>query len=477
MTSPSSPIHCAAIDLGATSGRVIVGSLRGRELELSEAYRFPNSFNSLRNHHYWNVGGLLEHIVEGLRKAKTAFPSLQTCGIDTWGVDHALLDAKGRLVFPVHAYRDERTNQLHGSLVGTEDDRLLYQWTGVDSKTFHTAFQLAEVLKNYPGISDVVKQCLFLSDYLNFLLTGVASTEISIASTSQLLDIKSGQWSRQTLDYFGIPTHWFKKPVHAGRILGPLESAGLESIELVQTPGHDTSCAFEAIPLENKGRNTLILSTGTWFLLGLHTDRAILTERAQDEGYSHERTGQGTLRPNFGLLGLWLVEQVLRDFRKRPSSASDWAALVEAAEELPAARDLLNIKDKRLFSPTSMKTAIDEQLKEKGAALPESLPGYFRLICDSLAAGTRDAVRTMEELNAQTFDSIAVMGGGSKNRLLCQRLADFTGKTITAYDLEGAATGNLGYQFLALGGVSSLDEFRDLLRPQLNPRIFRPKPN
>jgi rhamnulokinase len=462
----------AAIDLGATSGRVIVGQVSSKGIELTETHRFPNAFTTLGSHNYWDPGRLYGEVMTGLKEAKRLFPELQCCGVDTWGVDHAITNKEGRLAFPVHAYRDERTIPVMKSIREKGDGRRLFNLTGLPLVTYNTGLQLAETLGAFPGLKAVGEQVMLLPDYINFLLTGRRACEFSHASTTQLLDVNGRDWSPEALEYFGIPASWFESPVDAGILLGKVKgSRRLADLDVALVPGHDTSCAFEAIPQDG---NSLIVSSGTWMLVGGITKQPCLGDEAFDLGVSNERTGNGGYRPNKILLGLWLLERTIPAFDKRPQSDAEWSSLISAASELPRPEVLIDTSDEELFNPGDMKAAIDKQLLANNGQPPKDLPGYMQLICCSLGASVRDTALRMESILNTRFDNIVIVGGGSKNALLCQMIADFSGKRVTSYNLEAASVGNMAYQLLALGKIAHLGEFHDLIRPTLSEKVYKP---
>lgn len=466
-------IHCAAIDLGATSGRVIVGSYSKEGLELTEIHRFPNGFHKLGKYAYWDLGGFFAEIQKGLVEAKRVFPDLASCGVDTWGVDHALVDKTGRLCFPVHAYRDERTEPLLKKIKSSGKDKALYDWTGIPPINYNTGLQLAETVTAFPHLREVVDRVLFLPDYFNYLLSGSMVNEVSIASTGQFLDVHTGGFSSEALEFFGIPQSWFEGPTKAGRRLGKVcDISGLEGVEVVLVPGHDTSCAFEAIPQTGQ---SLLVSAGTWLLTGGLTEKPAIGDEAFALGVSNERDGQGKPRPNKILLGLWLLEKTLLSFESGPESSAEWNALIEAAEDKPEAEVYIDTTDEALFNPFDMRAAIDANLKKQGGKPPETLAGYTRLICDSLGRSVANAAQAFSSMTGTEFDSISIVGGGSKNRLLCQRIADFSGWPVSSYSLEGTTVGNIGYQLLGLGEISGLEAFRQSIAPKLNARSYHPR--
>ncbi len=468
-------ITSAAIDLGATSGRVILGTYAKNRLTLEEVHRFPNSFRSLNGSDYWDLPGLFAEIKTGLFKAKQRAPKLASVGVDTWGVDYVLVNDAGRLVFPAHAYRDRRTEPFYEQLKGGSLERI-YEATGLPNLSYNTSVQLQEAVTSCPALEDLATRCLFLPDYFNFLLSGKMENEFSIASTSQLIDVHGKVFSRTALSYFRVPSNWLTTPLLSPKFIGRIASRvpELSDVKVVAVPRHDTSCAYDAMPASPDGTD-IYISSGTWSLVGFETTGPIVGPEALRIGISNERTGDGRYRPNKGCLGLWLLEQTLTAFSARPTSAKEWSALIDAAEKLPAPKGLIDISDHSLFNPASMRAAIDAQLKRKKIPAPKTLAGYVRLICDSLGQGHGNAVKNFERLTGKKFKRVLMIGGGSKNRLLCQATADACGLPVAAFDLEGSAVGNLANQFIALGAVKNLAQFRANLSRTLAKKIYNPR--
>jgi rhamnulokinase len=474
------PIHCAAVDLGATSGRVILGTWSRECLDLREVHRFPNAFSSVGGHDYWDIPGLWAQIKTGLVKAQSAAKGrLASVGVDTWGVDYVLVNDAGRIVFPTHAYRDARTQPGLTRLANTRAAlERIYAATGIPNVFYNTSLQLAETVATCPAIEDLATRCLFLPDYFNFLLSGRMENEFTVASTSQLIDVHSTGWSRAALDYFRVPPLWFTEPVLAGTKLGKVVSLPeLAGVKVVAVPGHDTACAYDAMPADPAGGD-LYISSGTWSLVGFESDAPVLGPDAFAARIANERTGNGRYRPLTNVVGLWLLEQTMKDFAKRPSNDREWAALITAAESLrsPARerRDLLDVSDPAFVNPPSMKAAIDTQMKKRGLKPPRDLPAYTRLICDSLGRGHADAMRAFERLSGRTFKRILIVGGGSKNRLLGQATADAAGVPVVSLALEGTAVGNIANQLIALRVVKNLAAFRAKLAKNLKQTIYNP---
>ena len=480
-----SPVFTAAVDLGATSGRVILGAWANHRLTLNEVHRFPNTFRTLGAHDYWDLGTLWHEAQTGLRQAVAALPrgaKLASVGVDTWGVDYALVNDAGRLVFPVHAYRDARTQPGLQRLGNTRAVlERIYAATGIPNVFYNASLQLEEVVAHCPALEDLATRCLFLPDYFNFLLSGRMENELTIASTSQLIDVHSTDWSRPALDHFRVPPQWFSKPVLAGTKLGWVKNfPELAATQVIAVPGHDTACAYDAMPASPDGTD-LYISSGTWSLVGFESDTPVLGHDALTARISNERIGDGRYRPLTNVIGLWLLEGTLKDFASRPKSDKEWTALIGAAEKLnrgsELARDsLLDVSDPTFANPPSMKAAIDAQLKRRKIPAPKNLADYTRLICDSLGRGHADAMRSFEKMTGRKFRRILIVGGGSKNRLLCQATADAAGVPVVSFSLEGTAVGNIASQLIALRAVKNLATFRQHLSANLKQTVCAPKP-
>jgi rhamnulokinase len=515
----SKPIHCAAIDLGATSGRVVVGAWTKGRLTTQEVHRFPNALCSAAGHDYWDLPGLWQEVQAGLRAAVASLPkgaTLASVGVDTWGCDYVLLNDAGRIVFPPHAYRDARTQAGLNHLQNTRAalDRI-YAATGIPAVFYNSSLQLAETIASCPAITDLATRCLFLPDYFNYLLSGRMANGLSIAGTTQLLDIHGNDWSRVALDYFRVPHVWLTTPVPTGMKLGrllpgvidgvgrtgPVRRGGalpfdpLKHTQVIAVPGHDTTCAYDAMPAAADGAD-IFLSSGTWSLVGFESDEPLLGAEALAARVANDRTGRGEFRPLVNVIGLWMLEETLKDFASRPKNDREWAKLIKEASGLPswsagdpargskrsAARSpqlqkpvVLDMIFAEFGHPPSMKAAIDAQLKRRKLPRPKNLAGYVRLICDSLGAGHALAIRDFEKLSGRTFQRILMVGGGSKNSLLCQATANASGLPVHSFALEGSVTGNLASQLIALKAVKNLAAFRESLASDLKQTVYEPK--
>lgn len=456
----------------------MLGTWSQGRLTLEEAHRFPNTFRSLGRHDYWEIGALWHEVQAGLRLAAAKLPRgarLASVGVDTWGVDYALLNDAGRLIFPVHAYRDARTQPGLRRLGQTRAAlERVYAATGIPNVFYNTSLQLEEAIASCPALEDLASRCLFLPDYFNYLLSGRMENELSIASTSQLIDVHGTGWSRAALDYFRIPPAWFSQPVRAGTRLGRVQGIPeIAGAQVIAVPGHDTACAYDAMPAAPDGSD-LFLSSGTWSLVGYESDTPVLGAEALAARVANERIGDGRYRPLTNVIGLWVLEGVLKDFKSRPEGHRAWAALIEEAGRLPAPK-LLDVTDPAFGNPPSMRAAIDAQRRRHRLPAPKNLAGYVRLICDSLGRGHADAKAAFERMTGRRFRRILMVGGGSRNRLLCQATADAAGIPVVSFALEGTAVGNIARQLIALGAVKDLAAFRQTLDGHLKQTVYRPR--
>lgn len=468
--SAAKSISVAAVDMGATSGRVFNVRWDGARLSMVEAHRFSHGFERLGNHYYWQPGNLFREIVRGLQTNCREHPDTSSCGVDFWGVDYALVLKDGRLAHPVYAYRDERTrNIMHDP--ASDKARDWYLKTGLPPVVYNTSYQLQETLTAMPALAGSVERCLMLPDYVNYLLSGTMLNEVSIASTSQLLSLQGLKYSAEILEEIGIPQNWFAGPSKAGIRLDKVRGErGLENLSVSLVPGHDTSCAFEGAPGAND--NDFIISTGTWVLVGSYSDKPFPVDEGLSHGISHERCGNGAFRPTKILLGLWLVEKLLESFQTKPASAGEWMQLDEAVAKTPVPGYVLDTTDTALFNPKDMQQAIDAQLQKRELPLPNSLPEYLRLASESIGQSIADYLTRFENVLGRPYKRIVLIGGGAKNPILCRSIAARSGKKVHAFPTEAAVIGNAAYQLKAMDVIDSVESFRAGLVEQFEPRVF-----
>jgi rhamnulokinase len=487
MSGATAAVRVAAVDLGATSGRVMAVETGPGGLTATEAHRFPNGATDAGGHLVWDFEGLLAGIVEGLRRAAASGP-VQSVGIDTWGVDYGLLDARGNLLGAPVSYRDGRTEQgveLLGERIGTDE---LYAVTGIQHQRFNTVYQLAAEAAGLapggraPGDSRLARaeRLLLMPDLIAHALTGVAATEITNASTTGMLDAGTRSWSPRVLDALGIGKDLFGDLVEPGTVVGPVTAAITEATGLapgtpvVAVGSHDTASAVAAVPGLRRG--VAFISSGTWSLVGLELDTPILTPGSREANFTNELGVDGTVRYLRNVAGLWLLSECRREWAATGDPAELPDLLADAAGE-PAGAALVRADDDAFLAPGGMPGRIAEAVSRAGGPPPRTRGQTVRCIVDSLALAYATAVREAAVLSGTPVDAVRVVGGGSRNHLLCQATADATGLVVHAGPAEGTALGNALVQARALGAITGgLDALRDLVAASCPVTAYTPDP-
>lgn len=481
-----------AIDLGAESGRVIVGVLDDGVLRTHEVHRFEHGPVRLPGGLFWDVTGFWREILRGLasavRWARAEGTSLRSVGVDTWGVDFALLDGRGELVGLPHCYRDEQHEAARDAVLTMIPEQEIYATTGVRTMALNTLYQLhartetmGDTIQSAgPGR---VSSLLFMPDYFHFLLSGVRKNEASIASTSQMVDRSCGGWATGMLGRLGLPVHVLGEVVKSGTVLGPIraeiaDEIGLAAGErrrlLVVTPGsHDTASAIAAVPAK-PGTSWAYLSSGTWSLMGVELDRPCITEEARTAGFTNEVGVGGTVRFLKNIVGLWMVQECRRDL-ERQGRAISYAALTDEAAGAEPFRTLLDPEHTPFLQPGDMLEKI--RVFARAASQPEPrTPGEFVRCClESLALSYRLTLAGLGRVTSRRIDVLHVVGGGGKNRLLNQMTADACDRPVVVGPLEATATGNILVQAIGLGLARDPAELREIVARSQPTEVFAPK--
>lgn len=455
-----------ALDLGAESGRGVVGTLSddGR-LSLEEIHRFPNGPIRMGSTQYWDLPRLTAELETAITKAG----EVQSLGVDTWGVDFGLIGSKGELVgLPVH-YRDARTNGFIEKVFAKLPQSEIFAKTGIQTMQLNTLFQLAALSEFSPRLVDAADKLLFMPDLLHYFLTGEAQTEYTIASTSQLLDAQTRDWSNPLFSALGLPRQLFSKPVPEGTRIG--ERNG---VPVIAPGGHDTACAVAAVPAQ-QGSGWAYLSSGTWSLLGLEVPYPILTPEAAAANVTNEGGVAGTIRLLKNIGGLWLVQECRRAWAHLGKERSYDELTRLAAEATPLAA-VIDPDHPSLLAPSDMPAAIRQLCSETGQTPPEGVGATVRCCLDSLALKYRTVLDTLERLSGQKVTTLHIVGGGSQNRLLNQLAADATGRTVVAGPIEATAIGNVLSQALSLGLIGSLEELRAIVGASFPLETYTPDP-
>ena len=462
-----------AVDIGASSGRHIVAWLEKGKIQTREVYRFPNGATERSGHLCWDAQALAEHVISGLRAAHDQGLDPVSVGIDTWGVDFALLDGAGQLVGDMVAYRDSRTEGMDTRLEKTMPFADMYRLCGIARQPFNTVYQLMAVVREHPEYRDRVKDFLLVPEYLSYCLTGRRAHEWTNVSTTALGDAQTRAFSREIIRAANLPEGWFETPiVQPGTRLGPLlpdiaRRVGFDA-EVILPATHDTGSAYMAVPARDE--HAAFLSSGTWSLLGTELRAPVTDARALRSGFTNEGGYGGTTRFLKNIMGMWMLQCIHRETGKAHSFAE--MADMAAASDYPA---YVDATDNRFLAPASMLEEVRAALREQGAPEPRGLADILRAVTVGLAVCYRDAIGEMSEITGKTFTSVNIVGGGSQNVVLNQLTADLTGLPVYAGPTEGTALGNLAAQMIADGAFADLPAFRAALPASFDIVPYNPK--
>jgi rhamnulokinase len=473
-----------AIDIGASSGRVILGRVAGSpggtRAELETVHRFPNGVKEFDGGLRWDFDALFAEVLTGLAAAATAAAArgegIASIGIDTWAVDYGLVNGAGELVAAPFSYRDERSRAAVARVHQELDPARLYATTGLQFLPFNTIYQLA----TEAGLDGL--QALLIPDLIGFLLTGRRRTEATNASTTGLFDAVAGEWATEFLAALGLPGDLFPPLIQPGEILGTLlpeiaERTGLPAATKVVAVGsHDTASAVAAVPAGAGGEKEKFayVSSGTWSLVGVELSHPVLTEASRAANFTNERGVDGTIRYLRNVGGLWLLSECQRTWAAE-GYRPELEELLEAAATLPPGGPVINADDPCFIAPDNMPERIRAAVLNTGTVLPEHPAHIVRCILDSLAAGYARTIADAERLADMRAGVVHIVGGGSQNRLLCQLTADATGKTVIAGPVEATALGNVLVQARAAGVLrGGLGELRAVVRASQQPEEYVP---
>jgi rhamnulokinase len=456
-------LRLAAIDLGAESGRVVAGAFDGERLAIEEVHRFPNVPVTIGGTIHWDVLRLFGDIAAGLRKAGAAGP-LATVGVDTWGVDFGLLDARGRLLAnPVH-YRDARTVGVDEAAFAVVPRAEIYAATGIQFMTLNTLYQLYSMVRAGDPLLRASDRLLMMADLFAHFLSGAAVSEYTLASTSQALDAVTRDWSRPLLERLGIPTRLLPDIVPAGTVVGGLvgdlaAAPRLGATRVVLPGSHDTASAVVGTPLA--GPATAYLSSGTWSLIGLEVHAPVISTVSLAANLTNEGGVAGTIRLLRNVVGLWLVQESRRALWPGPDRPSyeDLAAMAEAA---PAFTAFIDPDDPRFLRPGDLPARTREFCAQTGQPEPADAGTLVRVLLESLALRYATAIDQLAAATGRPIEAVHVVGGGSSNDLLCRLTAGASGLPVRAGPVEATAIGNLAVQAMAVGELASVAEAREL---------------
>ncbi len=483
MSNNNDPVYLA-VDLGASGGRVLAGKLTDKSIELDELHRFSNGGLRQGKRLVWNLLGLWEQVSEGLAKGAAKYGSaIRSVGVDTWGVDYVLLDSNRDVVGPCFHYRDARTRGMMEQAFERIPRADIFYETGLQFMEINTAYQLLAMRMESSPLLDIAERFLMVPDYFHWQLSGELCNEFTNASTTQLLNVETGKWSKRVLDAFEIPAHLFGTPVDPGTSLGTItqdvsERTGLSRDVKVMVPAtHDTGSAVLAVPAKSfaaEQPDWCYISCGTWSLFGAELPRPRINETCQMFNFTNEGGVNGSVRLLKNISGLWIVQQCRAQWRREGHDWS-WDHLIQLAEAAPPMESIIDTDDPSLAAPANMPEAIREFCKRTGQTPPTTEGEVIRCALESLALRYRLVLDYLEQVVGNRLSTIHMVGGGVQNRMLCQLAADACQRVVIAGPVEATALGNVMMQAIGNGELASIDEARSRIRATSGVREYHPR--
>lgn len=469
-----SKVYLAA-DFGGGSGRVIAGWLEDGKLTMEEIHRFGNRQVRLGDHVYWDFPALFEDMKAGLKKAASKGYEVESIGVDTWGVDFGLIDRDGQLLGNPVCYRDARTAGMTEKLFETLNPTEHYATTGIQVMEINTLAQLLSI-KGTAQL-EAAEHLLFMPDLFSYFLTGKATNEYCIASTSELLDAKRREWSWETIEALGLPKRIFGDIVMPGTVRGELrkdiaEETGLKDVKVIAVGSHDTASAVAAVPAIEGDGPVAFLSSGTWSLLGIELPEPILTEEARQAEFTNEGGVGGRIRFLQNITGLWILQRLMAEWKERGEEQTFGELLPAAAQA--SISSIIPVADAAFTNPPSMEKAISDYCRQSNQPVPQTKGEFVRCLFQSLAKKYQDAIEGVNGLLPESLKRLHIIGGGSQNGLLNQFTADALGIPVWAGPVEATAMGNILVQAMAAGEVADLAELREVVRRSVTPKVFEP---
>jgi len=467
-----------AVDLGAESGRVMLGAVSDSELELKEIHRFDNASIKQDDSLRWDFAKLVSNIKEGIGKAvKVAAGSVCGIGVDSWGVDFGLIDENGDLIENPYHYRDSRTDEMMDKAFGLMGKRQIYDNTGIQFMQINSVYQLLAAKTFHPELLEKASKLIFIADLVSYYLCGEIFAEYSLASTSQLMDMSTKNWSKEIFDKLGLPIELMPAVVAPGTVVGKLKNElakefDSESIDIIAIGSHDTASAVAAVPA--KEEKWTYLSSGTWSLLGLEIPNAIIS----DQTFKHQLTNEGgvanTIRLLKNIMGLWIVQECRRYWKAEGEDLS-YSQITQMARDAEPFKAFLNPNDNAFFAPGKMPERINEYLAGSGQSTIDDKGQIIRVVLEGLAFNYRWMIEKLEEISGDSIDVLHIVGGGIQNELLCQFAANATGKKVITGPIEATASGNIIMQAIANGQIESLQKGREIVANSFELKTYLPQ--
>lgn len=466
-----------AFDLGATSGRSILGTVADGKVEIKELTRFPNAVTELHGKYYWNLMGLYQALREGLVACNKEGIVPESIGIDTWGVDVVPIGEDGSILSMPRAYRDPYTVGMPERFFEKVSREKVYEKTGIQIMNFNTLYQIFAGMETDYVPMKQAKYLLFMPDALAYMLTGEKVCEYTISSTSQILDPRTKDFDKELLEAAGVDASVFSKPVFPGTVVGTLTDAlaqysRLGKVNVVSVAGHDTASAVAAVPALDE--NFAYLSSGTWSLMGIESKEPVITPETYELNYTNEGGVEGTTRFLKNICGMWILEQCRKEWTLSGKDYS-YPEIVEMAMSATPFKSFIQPDDPSFANPPSMLEAINAFCERNGQEKPENDAQVIRLIFESLALRYRQVLEDLDRIATHPIERLHIIGGGSKNRLLNQLTANAIGRKVVAGPSEATAIGNVMIQAMAAGVVSSLQEMRSIIHASVETEEFAPE--
>lgn len=466
-----------AFDLGAESGRGLIGAFDGERLQLEVVHRFPNGAVQTLDTLHWDVLRLYGEMVTGLRKAAAEHGTLASIGVDTWGVDFALLGRDGTLLGNPRHYRDPHTETIMEEAFQQVPKAEIFRQTGIQFMRFNSLFQLLALRRARSPLLEMAQTLLFIPDLFHYWFTGLKVNEYTDASTSQLIQPESRSWARDLFARFELPDRILGTLVKPGTVLGPLRASvgahtGLTGVPVIAPATHDTAAAVAGVPAS--GPSWAYISSGTWSLMGAEIAEPLTHEAVHAVNFTNEGGVGGTIRLLKNIMGLWLVQECRRSW-ERAGQEYSYETLMRLAAEAPPYLSLANPDDDTFILPADMPQAIADFCRRTGQPVPQGPGPIVRCALESLALRYRWVLERLEELVGRRLDTIHIVGGGCQNTLLCQLTADACNRTVRAGPVEATAIGNVLTQFLGLGLIKTLDEGRAIVRRSFEVITYEPR--
>jgi len=469
--------YLLGFDLGASSGRAILGTLSQGKLELTEIHRFSNQMQLINGHHFWNIFSLFQELKTGLKKCVKEFEiQPESIGIDTWGVDFVHLNKEGLILSLPFAYRDSRTNTSMEDLFQIVPKEEVYMQTGIQFMQFNSIYQLFSMVKDQSSLLEITDSILFMPDALNYLFSGVKKSEFSIASTSQMIVPGTCNWNYDLIEKTGIPSDILNDIIFPGTNLGNIQlevaqETGSSSIPVIAVAGHDTASAIASVPsIKN---NFVYISSGTWSLMGIECQQPIVSEQTRLLSFTNEGGVDGTTRLLKNIMGMWLIQEAQRIWEERGTKYT-WTAMVELAQKSEPFKFLINPDDPMFLNPRDMVQSVRDFCYQTAQGTPQNHGETIRCIYDSLALKYKFTLEQIRTISDQPIEVIHIIGGGAHNNFLNQLTSDATGLKVVAGPTEATAIGNIMVQAKALGYVSSLTEIRQIVANSFDLIHFSP---